>query len=656
MTARSTPTRTVTHEQDLPLAAALMDLLIEDGPDADYQSIVDEAAPSSREQVRTLVARALDVRRTLSDRRRRETELAALYETAGDLSSLRDVEEVLLAIVRRARELLGTDAAYMMVNDPERGDTYVRVTDGIETEAFKCARLDLGAGLGGLVAKTGRPYVTTDYHADPRFLHTVDDVVGAERLVAIQGVPLKRRGQVIGVLFAANRRARPFSDAEVALLISLGNHAAIAIENAALFEEVQRAVEDLTRANQVIKEHSESVERAAALHERLTNIVLGGGGLDDVARAVAETLDGSVLVVRADGRVAAAVGTSEVVAEAGTQGRLDDASVLVEPVRAACSAGVSPGRTRILEGDFPVPVSVTPIAAGTEVIGALVFIREGLDAPDVRSLERAALVTAVLLLNERSLAEAEQRMRGELLDDLLVVPCRDPARLRRRAALIGVQIDQPHTILVARPADPETRYAVAMHAAAMASADHGLSGEHGGNVVLLLDSCEEAAVKARAVAQRLSRLVDAPVTVGAVGVPAGIDGLAEAHAEATRCLDVLIALNRSGEGASPDELGIYGVLFGPGGRQEYGRFVRQRLGPVLDYDAARGSELVPTMLSYFACDGNLTRTAAALYVHVNTLYQRLDRITQLLGERWRHGDHALQVHLALKLHRVMSER
>ncbi|WP_442817868.1 helix-turn-helix domain-containing protein [Streptomyces sp. NBC_01591] len=50
---------------------------------------------------------------------------------------------------------------------------------------------------------------------------------------------------------------------------------------------------------------------------------------------------------------------------------------------------------------------------------------------------------------------------------------------------------------------------------------------------------------------------------------------------------------------------------------------------------------------------HLSRTASALYVHVNTLHQRIDRITALLGPLWRHGDHALQVHLALTMRRAV---
>ena len=68
-------------------------------------------------------ALALQVRAVLESRRRRETELSALFETASDLAALTDLDEVLTAIVRRARALLHSDIAYLSLNDDENGDT-----------------------------------------------------------------------------------------------------------------------------------------------------------------------------------------------------------------------------------------------------------------------------------------------------------------------------------------------------------------------------------------------------------------------------------------------------------------------------------------------------------------------------------------------------
>lgn len=139
--------------------------------------------------------------------------MTALFDTAGDLAASRELDTVLQAIVRRARMLLGTDTAYLTLPDVAAGDTYMRVTDGSVSVLFQTLRLSLGDGLGGLVAQTARPYATPDYRTDERFHHTgtIDAGVLDEGLVAIIGVPLLLGGEVIGVLFAADRSPRAFS-------------------------------------------------------------------------------------------------------------------------------------------------------------------------------------------------------------------------------------------------------------------------------------------------------------------------------------------------------------------------------------------------------------------------------------------------------------
>jgi FOG: GAF domain len=160
------------------------------------------------------------------------------------------------------------------------------------------------------VAQTGQPYVTADYFSDERFHHLdeIDKAVNEEGLVAILGVPMRLGTRVIGVLFAANRGARPFAREEVALLVSLANHAAVAIDTARLLEETRSALDELSAANAVIRAHSASVERAAEAHDRMTALVLRGGGVEDVAAAVTDVLGGAVRVLDATGRQLASWG------------------------------------------------------------------------------------------------------------------------------------------------------------------------------------------------------------------------------------------------------------------------------------------------------------------------------------------------------------
>ncbi len=618
-------------------AAALLLLLARQAPATELGRVLELADPPAQAGLHAALTSALQVRAQLEERRRREEQLAALYASASDLSSLHGLEEVLQAIVRRARELLGTDVAYLTLSDPERNATYMRVTDGIRTDAFKQVLLPLGAGLGGLVAATCTPYATADYLADARFVHTIDDTVAGEGLVAILGVPLRLGERAIGVLYAANRRERPFRQDEIALLLSLADHAAIAIENASLFEELTGALADLQHASRLLQMHSAAVERTAAEHERLSAVLLGGGGLLEVAEAVIEVLGGSLLVVDAAGQLLVQAGPA-----------VEQAATL--------AAEALPS----VRGRRPTPyhraggpaATVAPVFAGTETLGAAVSVGRALDEPEVHTLERAAVVLALLLLQARSVAEAEHRVRGDLYDDLFAVPQRHPEGLHRRALHVGVDLTRSYVVVVARVADEERAGTVWQAARAVHGAG-GMSGQHRGDLVLMIASGDAAATAAD-VSARLKAAVDCPVTVGAAGPGSGATEVAELYREARRCCDVLVSLGRTGSAAARDELGVYGLLLSASGQDEVDRFVLRTVGPLLDYDRERGSDLARTLLAYYGCGGSLTRTAQELFVHVNTLYQRLERVTQLMGDGWRSGDGALQVHLALQLQHARS--
>ncbi|MEU7599486.1 helix-turn-helix domain-containing protein, partial [Streptomyces sp. NPDC041003] len=125
---------------------------------------------------------------------------------------------------------------------------------------------------------------------------------------------------------------------------------------------------------------------------------------------------------------------------------------------------------------------------------------------------------------------------------------------------------------------------------------------------------------------------------------------AAAHGEAHRCLSALRALGHAGRGGALSDLGFVGVLLG--GQADLLGYVRNTLGPLLDYDARRGTDLVRTLDAYFAQGGSLTRTREALHVHVNTVVQRLDRVGRLLGEDWNSPARTLEIQLALRLHRL----
>ncbi|MEU9419947.1 GAF domain-containing protein [Streptomyces sp. NPDC048272] len=578
---------------------------------------------------------ALDIRRTLDQHRRREAELTALFDTAGDLAALRDLDSVLRAIVRRARTLLGTDVAYLTLNDPAAGDTFMRVTDGSVSAAFQQLRLGMGEGLGGLVAQTARPYASSDYRADGRFRHTraIDRGVGEEGLRGILGVPLRVGTRVIGVLYAADRAVRAFAPDAVALLSSLADHAAVAIDGARLLEETRAALVDLNRANETVRAHSEAMRRATETHDRLTELVLRGGEIKDLAREVAALLGGGIVIHDVDGTELARVASEPI----------------APPVRGAAESR-SGGRAVPVDGTW-----VWAVLAGPELLGSIALTgRPPLTESERRLFERAGLVTALLLLLRRSIAEAEDRVRGELLGDLLAPEggegARDAGSLTLRARRLGLDLARPHSVLVLH-CEEAVRVRLAAEAARRARSLRGLSGVYQGHVVLVAPATDpdgRPGPVARSLAVELGRALESPVTVGAAGPAARPGGLSAAHAEALRCVEALHALGRTGHGAALPDLGFLGVLLGD--RADVGGYVERVLGPVIAYDRRRGTELVRTLDAYYTHGGSLSKAKDSLHVHVNTVVQRLERIRRLLGDDWNSPASALELQLALRLH------
>jgi DNA-binding PucR family transcriptional regulator len=89
------------------------------------------------------------------------------------------------------------------------------------------------------------------------------------------------------------------------------------------------------------------------------------------------------------------------------------------------------------------------------------------------------------------------------------------------------------------------------------------------------------------------------------------------------------------------------------GERDAARFVADQLGALIAYDERRRTELVPTLTAYYAAGQSPARASQQLHVHVNTVTQRLDRIGQLLGPDWNEPERALELQVALRLHRLL---
>jgi GAF domain-containing protein/sugar diacid utilization regulator len=573
-----------------------------------------------------------------SYRIRRERELSSLYATARSLTALGELDAVLDSIVREAHELIGTDFTYLSLLGPD-GQLSLKASQGTISSTFKQATVPSGTGVGGRVMATGAPAWVSNYLKTRDVPHdqTFDDLVIPEGMVALLGVPLLVGEEVIGVLFAADRTERPFEHDEVALFSAFADHAAVALNNARLYDESRSALKQLQTAFLTIEHQVAIMERAQSVHESLTHVVLKGGGADEIARLLFEHLRGAVTVFDRAGAVIA---------------RCSYSSAVAQPAPDAVEQARQSGRFATTTDGMGRWHSAATVQAGDTYLGALLLTRAEQPTPvDIRTLERAAQIMGLLILKETAVAEAEERVSGELLTELLVsAPPVGPTQ-HARAHARGVDITSLNVIIVAKSA-AKSAAEVGRQLHALSAEWKGLAGEHLGRAALLA-AAPDAARLAETVHGRLRRELGSPVRVVAERVVD--DNWGRAFELASRCCDLMRHLGVLDGGATAEQYGMFALLFDPDRAQDLDRFLADSLEPLLAYDRRRATQLVATLSAYFANSGNLTRTAAALHVHMNTLLKRLDRVDSILCEGWRGPNRALQLQVALRLHALRTQ-
>jgi GAF domain-containing protein len=529
-----------------------------------------------------------------------------LYEIISTVGSSLDLEEVLGAVVGLLSDASAVHACfvYLVEDDGERlvlgaaSEPYAQLVGEIA--------LDRGEGLAWWAAERKEPAFTQNAVTDPRnkFVPELEE----ERFQSLLSVPIVGKdGNVIGVITLHTEAPREFTDAEVDMLSSSASLVAGAIENARLYEEMRRRVDELEH----LTELGETLARAEALEELLPAVTKRGVGLLRATACHLYLLDPGTeeLLLRSSSppssEARAEIGLSELGPELASSGR--SATVAV------------------------------PLVANDELLGLL--FAEGTSEVDLA--RAAANQTAVAIkkielierLTEKNLIKDffEQLAGGAALGDL-----------EGRATRLGCDLDQRHLVLAGTPPSDELERALA------AAAPGSLFDRRDDSLRALL--LVPAGGQDRLL-ERISdaqRMLDPPVSIGISNPCAGAASFPAGFEEARHALLGTTVLQGTPGVMSYEELGPYKYLlrlpFDAGMRDAH----RDAVARIAEYDRQRSTALLKTLEEFLRRRGNISATAEALYVHPNTLRQRLRRIGELSGLDLRKDDW-LMVEIAVKM-------
>ncbi len=188
--------------------------------------------------IASLTASSFRTLQLLSDMRDQIKNIHAVQEVGNLLVSTFDVNTVLHLVVRGIRDVTGASVCSIMLWD-ETGDfLIIRASEGLPDWVIRQTRVKRGESISGWVAQEGKPLLIRNIDEETRFEGTAE---GRYRSKSLLSVPLKTRGQVLGVININNDHTpRVFTEQDQELLMLFANQAAIALENARLYGELEK--------------------------------------------------------------------------------------------------------------------------------------------------------------------------------------------------------------------------------------------------------------------------------------------------------------------------------------------------------------------------------------------------------------------------------
>jgi GAF domain-containing protein len=559
----------------------------------------------------------------LPPERFRWRESAHLYQIIETITSGPDLSTILHGIVKLVTEATGCHACFIYFVAQDR--FVLRAASSMYSHLEGHVQFGKDEGLAGWVARKHRSaFIRERALEDPRVIYVPE--LEEERFQSLVSVPiLSRSGEVAGVISVHASAPHEFRPADREFLESTASLVAGAIENARLYEGATNKVALLSKLSRL----AQRVAAAASPEELLPLAV-------DECRALLNARRCELYLIEAEEQLVLARASPPRSAIRPLDLRQLWTSVFDTAEESPIQAHIA---AEILWGDRAegVPM-VAPLVAGKERLGLLAALIDSPE-PDARwVLAAVASHTAVAMRHLRLVDWLRQKNLAKDFFDALANPESKADDVRAMAGSLGFNLDAPHVVVLAIPQAAKRSQGAKDDVADRLEAR--LRNDFPGCLLHRRDDVLRALVRVGtpgtpATLDALRRLFGEPAgggsslpAVGVSDVCHGRDELARGLIEADHAARVGPLIG-GGPVCSYAELGAYRyVVAGAAGVRDGSH---ERLERLVDYERRRGTELLRTLEVYLDQKGNVARTARAMYMHTNTLRQRLARIEAVAG-------------------------
>ena len=191
----------------------------------------------------------------IADLEKQNAQLKRLVELSVTLNSMLDLDGLLKLITGTAAELLGCEAASILLYDEKHPRLYFAAATGSDPEKLAEIPVPIEGSLAGTIFRTNQPMLLNNVQRDPRHYALVSDHIQF-KVRSLLGVPMRIKDRTIGVLEAVNKKDNVFTERDETLLSVTASHAAIAINNARLLKTAQGCPRKSKRGRSAQKQFS----------------------------------------------------------------------------------------------------------------------------------------------------------------------------------------------------------------------------------------------------------------------------------------------------------------------------------------------------------------------------------------------------------------
>lgn len=564
-------------------------------------------------------------------------ELEKLIEGSQNIISLLDLDELLTNILDNVAAVIpGANTSAFWVYDPTLDRLVCKAFRGWKNEILQ-VRYKIGESV------TGKTYLDGKIRMYHSFRKANEAMKGTSRrnadllksafhngrVKASVTVPVKFHNEIRGVLsIHQSEKARELTEWDLKLLKGLTAQIAIAIENARLFTEITRKNQVLIRRNEV--------------HATLTKISLQNKGVGTITKELNRMIKPSIVFVD--------------LLEEEFYPKREKRYFSFDELSKLLSERKQPIYVELFES-VDKSFYIYPILVGNACSACLVVsIDSPLSQLDHMILERGGVFLSLELAKRHAVTEVFYKKTHDFYYELL--KNEDSTLLYKQGLDLGIELDKYlftvniefskfHDLQVL---ETKVHHFIWTIKQKLSDANKLLFGNH--NKVTLLFSLETPTVKPIVFNQLKSILSDwqeserIHLYAGVGRAYNGIDSINKTHNEANKALSYLLSCGTPGMIDYP-EIGI-NRLFINHSQDELSQFVEEIFSP-LNTAKLTNSELELTLTTFIRNNRSAMKTAEELHVHINTLYQRIKKIEEILDVSLNNPEAMLKIQLACHL-------